>query len=97
MKSIISNDKVCILCGDTRNLHKHHIFYGTANRRLSEKYGCWCYLCAKHHNMSSDSVHMNHQLDLQLKQATQIILEHWRGWSRERFIQTFGRSYLDQA
>lgn len=93
-KSIISNDRHCVVCGDTRNLHKHHIFYGFANRRLSEKYGCWCYLCARHHNMSDHSVHADNLLDLKLKKHCQEILEKDKGWSREKMIAIFGRSYL---
>lgn len=93
-KSIISNERECVVCGDTRYLHKHHIFYGTANRKLSEKYGCWCYLCARHHNMSDHGVHADNLLDLKLKKECQEILERELAWPRERVIETFGRSWL---
>lgn len=92
-KSIISNERQCVVCGDTRYLHKHHIFYGTANRKMSEKYGCWCYLCARHHNMSDHGVHADNLLDLKLKQMCQDTFERQVG-TREQFMEIFGRSYL---
>lgn len=36
-KSIMSNIKECFICGSIQNLNKHHIFFGTANRKLSEE------------------------------------------------------------
>lgn len=93
-KSIISNERRCIVCGTIFNLHRHHIFYGTANRRLSEKHGCWCYLCGYHHNLSAKGVHFNKSLDDGLKRLTQERLEA-QGWTREQFMDTFGRNYLD--
>lgn len=93
-KSIISNDHTCIICKTSQNLHKHHIYYGTANRKKSEEHGCWCWLCANHHNMSPHGVHQDHDLDLEIKKMCQEILEKDQGWSRMRFIETFGKSYL---
>lgn len=93
-ESIIDNHRACLVCGTGYNLHRHHIFYGTSNRKQSEKYGCWCYLCARHHNMSNKGVHFNKQLDLNLKKQAQIQWEIHYG-SRDDFIKTFGRNYLD--
>ena len=92
-KSIISNEKECVVCKTTRNLHKHHIFYGTGLRSMSEHFGCWCYLCATHHNMSDHGVHFNKELDNNLKILCQQKWEEKYG-NREEFIQTFGRSYI---
>ena len=93
-KSIISNEKQCLFCGTTKNLHRHHIYHGTANRKKAEKIGCWCYLCSLHHNMHPHSVHMDSEVDQQLKRDCQLILEKDHGWSRVKFIETFGKSYL---
>ena len=71
MKSIISNEKICLVCSTPYALHKHHIYEGTGRRSQSEKYGCWCYLCGVHHNLSNAGVHFNKKLDLELKQMTQ--------------------------
>lgn len=93
MKSLISDDYVCVVCGTIFNLHRHHIFYGTANRKQSEKYGCTCYLCGFHHNLSQHGVHFDKELDLKLKRICQKKWEEKYG-TREEFIKTFGKSYL---
>lgn len=92
-KSIIANERRCVLCGTTYRLHKHHIYHGTANRRKSEQDGCWVYLCAAHHNMSAFSVHNNAELDRRLKQDCQKVWEQKYG-KRDAFIKRYGRSYL---
>lgn len=93
MKSIISNERFCLVCGSPMNIHKHHIYEGSGRRKLSEQYGCWCYLCARHHNMSNQGVHFNKVLDLKLKQQCQKAFE-WNH-TRDDFIKIFGRNYLD--
>ena len=92
-KSIVSNEKKCFVCGTEYGLHKHHIYYGSANRKQSEKYGCWVYLCGRHHNLSDEGVHFNRALDTSLKELTQERFEQYIG-SREEFRQIFGKSYL---
>ena len=77
----------------TLDLHRHHIFYGTANKTISEKYGCWCYLCANHHDMSKEGVHFNKPFDIMLKKYCQEKWEEKNG-DRKQFINTFGKSYL---
>ena len=80
------------MCGSTYILHKHHIFFGTANRKLSEKYGCWCYLCARHHNMSDNGVHSNKPLDTKLKKfAQEKFIEAYPDLD---FLKIFGKNYL---
>lgn len=92
MKSLISNDKTCYVCGAV-DVVRHHCFYGTANRKQSEKYGCWVWLCPAHHNMSNDGVHFNRELDLQIKRECQERWEEVHG-NRDEFRKIFGKSYL---
>lgn len=94
MKSILSNKQVCYVCGYPDHLHRHHIFSGYGRRSVSEKYGCWCYLCAIHHNASNEGVHFNPALNQRLRAKCQAILES-QGWTRQKFIDTFGRNYID--
>lgn len=91
-KSLLSTVKACYVCG-RMGVHKHHVFYGTANRKLSEKYGCWVFLCPIHHNMSNEGVHFNRELDLQIKRKCQ---ERWEAeyGNRDKFREIFGKSYL---
>lgn len=93
-KSIISNTRQCVVCGRTYPLHKHHVFFGSGKRDLSEAWGCWIYLCPDHHNMSNEGVHFNRSLDLLFKYTCQRQLES-DGWTRERFIRTFGKNYIE--
>lgn len=99
MKSIIQNKKECFLCRylydaeNTNNLNDHHIFFGTANRRLSEEYGLKAWLCIKHHTEGIGAVHKNRDHDLMLKKIAQKKFEETR--TRKEFIQIFGKSYID--
>lgn len=93
MKSRIQKRKECWKCGSTHNIHEHHIFYGTANRALSERYGLKVFLCGYDHNLSDEGVHFNKDFDLELKKMAQEVFEKECG-SREDFIRIFGKSYL---
>ena len=92
MESILSNEKECYICHKTQALHKHHIFFGTANRKISEQYGCWCWLCYEHHNGSSRGVHFNIALDRMLKKEAQKRFEGIYG--HKEYMRQIGRSYL---
>jgi hypothetical protein len=104
MKSIIHDeDEGCYVC--THNLVKrpyspssdyfryeiHHCIHGTANRRLSEKYGLRVKLCREHHT-GNTGVHKNAVLDDLLKEIAQRKFEE--AHSREDFRRIFGKSYL---
>lgn len=93
MESVIQKEKQCYVCDTTYNLHSHHIFVGTSNRKQSEKYGLKVWLCARHHNMSNEGVHFNKELDMHLKRKAQAYFEEHYG-TREDFRREFGKSYL---
>ena len=93
-KSIMSNERECFICKDTRVLHKHHIFGGIGRREMSEHFGCWVYLCPRHHNMSDIGVHFNKPLDLSLKRMCQAKFEETH--TRAEWHRYFGRSYLEE-
>ncbi len=79
------------MCHRTGDLHKHHVF-GAANRKWSEKYGLWIWLCPEHHNMSDEGIHFNKPLDLQVKQIAQREFEDTH--THDDFMRIFGRNYL---
>lgn len=91
------NEKECWFCQSQTALHRHHIFFGTAKRTISEKYGCWCYLCFEHHE-GTYGVHgkHGHDRDLTLKRVAQRAWEKKYG-TRETFRAVFGRSYLEES
>lgn len=95
-QSIISNEYECIICGKTEHLHRHHIYFGRDNRAISEREGCWCYLCPRHHNTSGYGVHYNHKLDQKLKRQCERRWLELHNATIEDFIKVFGRNYLDE-
>lgn len=94
-KSILQKNKECWICGPSGNqdLHLHHIFFGSAIRKISDENGFTVWLCPKHHNMSNYSVHCNDDLNKMLKKECQR--EYERGNTREEFIKLIGKSYLE--
>lgn len=93
-KSILQNRKESFLSGATYNLEEHHIFFGTANRKISEKYGLKVWLTTEEHR-GTYGVHGKYGklLDKQLKKVAQKKFEETH--TREEFIKLIGKNYLD--
>ena len=93
MKSILQNKKESYISGSTYNLEEHHIFFGTANRRVSEKIGFKVWLTTEEHR-GTCGVHgkFGRDLDIRLKQDAQKKYEETH--TREEFIKLIGKSYL---
>lgn len=92
MKSIITDDlEHCYICDRPRD-HIHHIFYGTANRKQSDKYNLVIPLCYSCHNSSNNGIHFNKALDLAIKKVAQKRFEEI--YSHSEFMAVFGRNYL---
>lgn len=80
----------------SEGLEKHHVIYGTANRRLSDQTGLWVWLCKKHHNEDHGAfaVHFNSAVREELcKDAERAYL---RSHSFEEWMSTFMKNYLDE-
>lgn len=88
MKSVLQSEKECFFCKTTEYLEDHHIFFGSANRKCSERTGMKVFLCHFHHTM----VHHQIEEDLKLKRFAQEVFEETH--SREEFRQIFGKSWL---
>ena len=100
-KSIMhdKSDGTCYLCmrlngdhGRRTGLQEHHALPGTANRRLSEKYGLKVYLCLQHHTAGPEAVHTNAANRMLVAREAQRAFEK-RG-SHERWMEIFGRNYI---
>ena len=90
-KSIMQSGFYCYECGRTKApLERHHIFNGNPNRKLSEKYGLWVYLCPPCHR----KVHAEFALREHLKQTAQREAMKTYGWSVDDFRRIFGKNYL---
>lgn len=90
-KSILQQSERCFLCGRTAGLFTHHVIGGTANRKLSEKYGLTVRLCLDCHT-GPDGVHMNRAKADSLKRLAQIAFEARH--SHEEWMETFRKNYL---
>ena len=92
-ESIVQDLRVerCFVCGYARELELHHIMHGTANRRLSTRYGLTCWLCRTHHT-GRFGVHSNAELNRKLQQEAQTAFE--KTHSREEWMTIFGKNYL---
>ena len=93
MKSIIQNKKECFYCGNTQNLHLHHIYFGK-NRQVSDKNGFTVHLCYRCHRYLHDgsSYPIDYTMDKHLKILCQR--EYEKVHSRNEFIGLVGKSYL---
>lgn len=92
-RSILQDKKYCYICGTSQNLHRHHIFYGSGNRKLSETDGCVVYLCQAHHT-GERGVHFNKKLDLSLKRKCEQAYLKQNNKTIDDFIQRYGKNYL---
>jgi len=81
--------KECYITGSRIQLDKHHCLHGTANRKIADNYGLWVWLRHDVHMRLHDS---DKALDRELEKEAQIAFE--KKYSREKFIELFGRSYL---
>lgn len=88
---LVKDMEHCLVCGSP-HVHWHHVFFGTANRKLSDKYGFIVPLCQEHHTGDSGA-HFNRDFDLHLKKMAQRHFETHYG-ARKEFMKIFGRSYL---
>lgn len=95
MSSILQDTKECYATGRTDNLHKHHIYMGVGNRKISDKHGFWVWLTGEYHNQSKVlGVHFdNIELKERLQRECQVKFEESN--SREEFMKLIGRNYLD--
>ncbi|MBP3261047.1 hypothetical protein [Pseudobutyrivibrio sp.] len=93
-------DSYCYLCaylhGDYSDKYteEHHVFHGTANRKLAEKYGLKVNLCTYHHTAGLEAVHLNNDVDKALQKKGQMRFEEV--YTDLDFQSIFGINYLDE-
>lgn len=92
-KSLFSDERECWLC-KSLNVHRHHVFGGVGRRPISEREGCWLYLCGCHHNLSNHGIHFDKALDLRIKRECQRRWMEANGKTEDEFRALFGQSYI---
>ena len=87
MKPLLDTHKgVCYICGGYGS-DKHHI-YLAANRKHSETWGAYVYLCRHHHEKVHSDKKLKRWLQTEAQEAFESIYGH------EKFMETFGRNYI---
>jgi hypothetical protein len=90
-KSIMQSERVCYMCGRVNGLTVHHVFAGVANRKISENYGLWVWLCHNCHT-GRDGAQYNKEKNLKLKQDAQMAFQKYYG--RKVWMQLIRKNYL---
>ena len=88
--SLLSNEKECYLCMRRTGLERHHVMEGP-NRKLSEKYGLWVYLCHDCHT-GREGAQYDPDKSLRLKREAQREFEKIHG--HEMWMNEFMKNYL---
>lgn len=100
--SILQDKKECYLTRATmglecvQGLQRHHAYAG-ARRTLSERYGLCVWLCPAFHNEPPHGVHHNEQTRLMLQSMVQREAMRYYGWTKEQFMEIFGKNYLEDG
>ena len=90
-KSILQEDMTrCYICGKPA-VHIHEVFFGTANRKNSIKWGCYVGLCYEHHE-GNTGAHHDQATNLKLKEDCERAFEEKYG--REKFFEVFGKYWI---
>jgi len=91
-KSIIQHkdDTACFLCGSRINLHKHHVWHGTGNRKIAEADGLYLRLCEPcHRNLHDKGTHDKDLMEI----GEKAYLDHYNA-TVEDFIRRYGKNVL---
>ena len=91
MDSIMQKDRECYFCLRQRGLERHHVLAGAANRKLSEKYGLWVWLCHDCHT-GDDGAQYDSARNRFLKEKAQEAFEAIHG--HEKWMEVFRKNYL---
>lgn len=85
----MQTEKKCYISGAEYNLDCHHVMTGTANRKLSDKYGLWVWL---RHDIHMDLHDRDKDLEIRLKQDAQRAFEKIYG--HDKWMKTFRKNYI---
>lgn len=85
---LLTEQDTCYICGRDVETARHEI-YGASNRQISKALGMWVNVCPKCHEL----IHNNPIKYEWLKVAGQLAFE--REYGHDRFIECFGRNYLE--
>lgn len=82
----------CFLCQKRKSLEVHHIFHGTARRRLADEDGMIVHICRDCHRKLHEMPGGEMEKSLQ-----EFGEEHWMFYydkTKEDFIRRYGKNYI---
>jgi hypothetical protein len=95
-ESLYSLERECFICHNP-TCEVHHVYGGVGRRDISDREGCWVYLCRPHHQGNA-GVHGNAEMMRWLRADCQRRWERREGLSgdeaHDAFRKVFGISYL---
>ena len=109
LKDMNDRTELCVMCGRRYAVHTHHLIMGTANRKLSDRYGLTIRVCDECHNgavKAEDRIHGNPRAEDLSKMLGQALWErdyykklaqgllNGPDEARDRFREIFQNSYL---
>ena len=75
-------------------LHRHEVFFGTANRQKSIRDGLVIFLTPELHNMSNKGIHFNRNFDIAAKRSGERAWLDYYGKTIDDFRKRYGKSWL---
>ena len=72
----MQTERECYFCGGVIGLERHHVFGGVANRKLSETYGLWVWLCHEDHT-GVDGAQQRKEPEIETRSTTGISKVLW--------------------
>lgn len=91
---MIEENRCCYICkNSTSCVEKHHVYFGTANRKISKDNGFEVDLCFKHHRGTS-GVHGKNGLEINTRLKRKWQVDYEKTHTREEFMRLIGRNYL---
>lgn len=97
MKSIITDKRVCYICGRTQGLQTHHVLDGIRRKKADED-GLTVPLCMECHRVIHDNGEVRTMgktvTEWDLKQQAQMAWMYHNSASIEAFRERYGKSYI---
>lgn len=91
---LYGEERECYVCGSPY-VECHHIYGGVGRRPISDREGCWVYLCREHHQ-GRTGVHRDPAMMRTLREDCERRWCAANGKTPDDFRKVFGVNYIDE-